>query len=287
MPRGWRPDWPQGWTRGSFGDWARSVLLLAFAGPCIAIGLALLVTATGPGSAEFRAGAGISAFGLACIGVLPAYCPGPRRGHPRIRALRLGAGIEDGAGFPFSRLRTAGIAVAAALMALAALSFSVFPEATVAMRVVGIVGFCFFGLTFGYLVGVRAVFRRWWIVLTPSNVAFLRGRGHTIIPWSAVDGVLAHEMTVRMVRMPFIGIVVNDRHRVQTERFGHTWMRINRFFGADVEIPVRALGVDPAHVYRALTYYHRHREMRGELGTEAALARVRAMAGPPTLPGDG
>jgi hypothetical protein len=37
-----------------------------------------------------------------------------------------------------------------------------------------------------------------------------------------------------------------------------------------------ALGVNPALVYHTLCFYHRHPDARAELGTDAALRRVRA-----------
>lgn len=272
--------WPKGWTPAFAGGWGDFVLMLGLGGVCTASGAWLFTPdLSWP---ELAAGLGIAAFGLACLGVAPSMYPGPRLGRPRMRMLRVDDVVERGVGFPYSLLRTSGVALAAAPMAVASLWVAMLPGAAPGERLVGVVGFCFFGLGFGYLVVRRALFRRWWVVATPSTVGLLRGGVRTLVPWSAIDDVVAAEVRVRVSaagvtnRTPLIGFIVNDSKAVRVRRLRRALMPLDRrASGADVNLPIQQLHVDPVLVYRVLRHYHQHPEERAELGTETGLEWIR------------
>jgi hypothetical protein len=92
------------------------------------------------------------------------------------------------------------------------------------------------------------------------------------------DQVRATEVMTdaRRVRIsePLVGINVSDPQAIQTGQLERLLLPLNRRLAADVTLPIRTLGIDPALLYAALRYYHQHPEVRGELETQDGLARL-------------
>lgn len=178
--------WPKGWTPPFAGGWGTFLLLLGVGGGSALAALIALLNPSPRDDQPTLWTLATGAFALACLAVLPGVYPGPRRGRPWTTTLRVGDRSEPGVALPYSLLRTSAAALAAAPMAAASLGAALLADADARVRVAGVVGVGFFGLGFVYLVVRQGLLRRWWVVLTPSTVAFQQGRARILVPWSEI-----------------------------------------------------------------------------------------------------
>jgi hypothetical protein len=273
---------PKAWTRPFAGGWGEFAFMLVVGGLLSAAGLVLALTGRG---AERGAGVTTALFFLACLLTAPLFAPGRRRGRLRLETLRVGNDRERGVVVPYSGWRTGVLLVATAFLALAMLGFVVFADAFAddpgespwPVRLVGAVGFVFFGL--GLLFAARRGWgRRWRVLLTPSAVVIAVRGVRTVVPWAAIEQVRASEVTTHAggarISEPLVGIDVSDPQAIETSALERLLMPLNRRLAADITLPIRTLDIDPPLLYEALCYYHRHPQARAELATQDGLARV-------------
>jgi hypothetical protein len=286
------PDQPNGWTRPFGGGWGQFAFMLVVGGLLTAGGLVMALTGRG---AERGVGASIALFFLACLLTAPLFRSGRRRGPLRLQTLRLGDRQERGTLIPYSGWRTALLLGATACLALASLGYVVFADAFAddpgespwPMRLVGTVGVVFFGV--GLYMGARRGWgRRWRVLLTPSAVVVAAGGARAVVPWEAIRQVRATEVTTHVrgvaIREPLVGIDVRDPQAIQTGSLERLLLPLNGRCDADISLPIRTLDIDPRLLYQALQYYHQHPQARGELATQAGLARIQHGQFTPTQP---
>jgi hypothetical protein len=286
------PDEPHGWTRPFAGGWGQFAFMLVVGGLLTAGGLVMALTGRG---AERGVGATIALFFLACLLTAPLFRSGRRRGPLRLQTLRLGDRQERGTLIPYSGWRTALLLGATACLALASLGYVVFADAFAddpgespwPMRLVGTVGVVFFGV--GLYLGVRRGWgRRWRVLLTPSAVVVAAGGARAVVPWEAIRQVRATEVTTHVrgvaIREPLVGIDVSEPQAIQTGSLERLLPPLTRRCDADISLPIRTLDIDPRLLYQALRYYHQHPQARGELATQAGLARIQHGQFTPTQP---
>jgi hypothetical protein len=286
------PDQPNGWTRPFGGGWGQFAFMLVVGGLLTAGGLVMALTGRG---AERGVGVSIALFFLACLLTAPLFRSGRRRGPLRLQTLRLGDRQERGTLIPYSGWRTALLLGATACLALASLGYVVFADAFAddpgespwPMRLVGTVGVVFFGV--GLYMGARRGWgRRWRVLLTPSAVVVAAGGARAVVPWEAIRQVRATEVTTHVrgvaIREPLVGIDVRDPQAIQTGSLERLLLPLNRRCDADISLPIRTLDIDPRLLYQALQYYHQHPQARGELATQAGLARIQDGQFTPTQP---
>ena len=155
------------------------------------------------------------------------------------------------------------------------------------VRLVGAVGVVFFGVG-GFVAARRGWGRRWRVLLSPSAVVIAIGGARTVVPWEAIQQVRATEVTTHVrgvaIREPLVGIDVSDPQAIQTGPLERLLLPLNRRLAADITLPIRTLDIDPALLYQALRYYHQHPQARGELATQAGLARMQHRQFTPTQP---
>jgi hypothetical protein len=266
--------------------------MLVVGGLLTAGGLVMALTGRG---AERGVGATIALFFLACLLTAPLFRSGRRRGPLRLQTLRLGDRQERGTLIPYSGWRTALLLGATACLALASLGYVVFADAFAddpgespwPMRLVGTVGVVFFGV--GLYLGVRRGWgRRWRVLLTPSAVVVAAGGARAVVPWEAIRQVRATEVTTHVrgvaIREPLVGIDVSEPQAIQTGSLERLLLPLTRRCDADISLPIRTLDIDPRLLYQALRYYHQHPQARGELATQAGLARIQHGQFTPTQP---
>ena len=105
------------------------------------------------------------------------------------------------------------------------------------------------------------------VVMTPSGVSHRNLLFEEFVPWGSIRRISAvYE------NGPVISLSVAPSQRQLIK--GKVPRGVYRF--GDLKIPGRALSVDVATVLHALTYYWARREARPELGSDAALHRIRA-----------
>jgi hypothetical protein len=155
------------------------------------------------------------------------------------------------------------------------------------VRLVGTVGVLFFGVG-GFLFARRSWGRRWRVLLTPSAVVIAAGSARTVVPWEAIQQVRATEVTTHVrgvaVGEPLLGIDLSDPQAIQTGPLERLLLPLSRRLAADLSLPIRTLDIDPPLLYEALRYYHQHPQARGELATQAGVARVQHGQFTPTQP---
>jgi len=282
---------PRGWRR-PFAGWGQFAFMLIVGGLMTAGGLVLALTGRG---ADRGAGATIALFFLACAIVAPLLAPWRRRGRLRLATVRLGDRHERGILVPYAGWRTAVQLAGIACLALACLGFVGFANAFAddpgespwPVRLVGTVGVLFFGVG-GFLFARRSWGRRWRVLLTPSAVVIAAGSARTVVPWEAIQQVRATEVTTHVrgvaVGEPLLGIDLSDPQAIQTGPLERLLLPLSRRLAADLSLPIRTLDIDPPLLYEALRYYHQHPQARGELATQAGVARVQHGQFTPTQP---
>jgi hypothetical protein len=203
----------------------------------------------------------------------------PRRRRARPRTTAVAWTDERGALFPYARgghyalaslmlMSFAGSAVIVAALAVRG------PRRPAELVVLALFGLAALGALWLLVEMVRVYLTRPRIVLTPSGLYHRRITFEHFLPWPAVYAVSADEARGE----PLI--------TAKADSSEETWVRMLRRRSREPEfallpyLVVRGgtLAVDPAMLYHAVRHYHDHLDHRDELGTDAALDRIRNLA---------
>jgi hypothetical protein len=199
----------------------------------------------------------------------------------RLRRLHVGparAGGERGIVFPGSVAINLLLLVAGGLATPSGVVLLTAHDASGWQRVGG-VALAMFAAFVAALGAARLRGGGWRVYLRPSGVTLATGTAETFLPWDAIGGAYAQEVTTYVRGVPmheqFIGFLANDPEAIRTGRLTRAMHRLNRAFGADVSVPVRALRGHPTPLLYAVRYYLEHPEARAELANGTALDRIR------------
>lgn len=261
------PGWPSSFWPG----------FLVTAASTAAFIVAGLVVASGVGSV--LVGIILLTFGLAAGAFLPLTWPVPPPERMWKVTVNTVSGPERGLGFPYSVFRNSMTVVGSALITLACLELVLlegdpgsYPPVFV-VRVAGVVGALGFGLL--TVIGLQRVAgRQATAVLTPTSVAYVRGSSVLSVPWEAIENV-----GIGPLQGQWFVTISADESRVSFDGPG-SWLdrlssRSNHRRGADISFPRRVLAGSLLLLLYATSYYLRNPDARAELGTDAAIGRVR------------
>ena len=264
---------PDGWTREWGGGWVKLVAMALFGVLCLLVGLGMTGASFSdePGAPGTAASLLVLAFGVTVLSTLPMFWP-RRNGRPDLRDLPGGRGVS----FGYSTGRKLAALVGACAFCVCGVVLVVAAE-TLVMRAVGVLATLLFGFFAWYVARNRA--GRWAVVATPSGIGTVDGPGAVVVPWDAVRDVVADETTTYVRGMPnrepHIAVHTEAEAVRHQDAVDSALANLNRSFtDADLVVPVRALGVDPALVLAALRHYLRHPDQRAELGDRRALERI-------------
>jgi hypothetical protein len=263
---------PAGWTRGPTGGWAMFACMAVFGLLLAVIGVAMTFDTDGTDRAVALGGTA-TGFGIVCgtVGWRPWRL---RRLHVRSAE----SGGERGVVFPGSPATNLLLLVCGGLATAAGVALLTAHDAAGWQRVAGaaLAAFAAFVAALGL---ARLLGGGWKVYLLPSGVTLTTGTGQTALPWEAIEEVWPQEVTTYArgfaIREQFIGFVARDPQAIRTGRVNRAMRRLNRAFGADVSIPIRALRGHPAPLLYAARYYLELPEARAELANGAALNRIR------------
>ena len=264
---------PDGWTREWAGGWVKLVALSVFGALCLLVGLAMTGASLSgrPGDPGTGMSLLVLAFGITIVATLPIFWP-RRTGRPGLRDLADGRGVA----FDYSPKRRFAAVLGSCAFTVCGLALLLSGETDV-MRVVGALGALLFGFFAWYVLRRRT--GRWAVVATPTGIGTVDGPGAVVVPWDEVRDVVADETTTYVRGFanhePHIAVHTESGAVRHDDAVDEALAGLNRgFTGADLVIPVRALGVDPVRVLCALRHYLHHPDQRAELGDRRALDRI-------------
>ncbi len=270
---------PEGWTRELGGGWLKLVLLAATGVVMFTVGIALAV------SESWSTGATIACFGAALFSCLPAFSARPRRrAGVRTTTVERDGKRVTGVLFPYSPTRTFGLLLGAGFLGLTSVGFVMnareFADGGSEVWVIRIIGGVGILLFLGGAVAMasRGRWRRWRVVVTPEEVLF-EGTARAAVRWDAVEEVEAYEMTTYVrggvVHEPFVRVRAREPTAITGDLYDQAVRTLVPILAESVTIPIRALAVEPKALLYTLRYYHAHPEARRELGSIAAVRRIR------------
>ncbi|MGH2734770.1 MAG: hypothetical protein ACRDKZ_04250 [Actinomycetota bacterium] len=270
-----------GWHRPRYGGRLAFAFMAGFGLLMAAVGVGVLI---GSQESERMGGLIAGTFGLAVLAASPMFMTWRRTGRVTMAAVEVGGRVRNGLRFPYSPMKTKVALVVGVLFGLVGAGILLLPDALADpgdsdafMRVIGLVA-AVFGFGGAWLILRRGAGDGWHVTLAEEGVVAAVQGNRTFAPWNAIDIVNAFDLTIYTRGVPhyepFVGLIVGDRDSLEVGAIGRRLLGINRAFGADLSYPVRSLDVEPALLYYAMDYYHRHPGDRHELADDRALHRV-------------
>ncbi|PKV93970.1 hypothetical protein ATK30_4833 [Amycolatopsis echigonensis] len=262
-------------------------VLIAFVFALLTVGgIAVAVSTFGSGPSDPRSGVIILATPLflgVALDVLLTRLLTSARGARGVRTGQVPEVGEPGLLVPYSAtLTTIHVAAAVVCFALFAV-LGIAAAAVVASQgahgnagaaVIAIVCLvCVISLIVSGVLVLRGKLRRGVLALTPRGVYHCSWSFSTYADWDTIMYVGAAD-----ANGPIIELATTD----SGERWYRRRTRLRRqpelAFNPHIGIQARLLSADPALVYQTLRFYQRNPQARTELGTEAAVQRVRTRA---------